>query len=214
MMQFDIVARDCLKQLRKIEQAQKRAVLLGVRRTAYNIKRKITTAITTGKEITANGGWGRFPEYAPFSQDAMRAYQKKRGGAWGKSARVWIRGSGEKDLSATIGFPAGVKKYAEQWQTPGYRLDALAAARALLRIRDRLAKYPLQLYSTMDKRMVAAAYAEARKKGLLDLLEYKQGLPPLQPERPKREVINAALEAYADRTVRAMVEKMLAEACK
>ena len=214
MMQFDIVARDCLKQLQKIEQAQKRAVLLGVRRTAYNIKRKITTAITQNREITEGGGWGRFPEYAPFSQDAMRAYQKKRGGKWGKSARVWIRGSGEKDLSATIGFPAGVKKYAEQWQTPGYRLDALAAARALLRIRDRLAKYPLQLYSTMDKRMVAAAYAEARKKGLLDLLEYKQGLPPLQPERPKREVINAALEAYADKTVRAMVEKMIAEACK
>ena len=80
MISFDIVARDCLKQIRKIEQAQKRAVLLGVRRTAYNIKRKITTAITTGKEITANGGWGRFPEYAPFTQEVMRTFDKKRGG--------------------------------------------------------------------------------------------------------------------------------------
>ena len=213
MMQFDIVARDCLKQLRKIEQAQKRAVLLGVRRTAYNIKRKITTAITTGKEITANGGWGRFPEYAPLTKELMRVYAKKRGGAWGKSARVWIRGSGEKDLSATIGFPAGVKKYAEQWQTPGYRLDALAAARVLLFARNRQG-LPLPLWSTMDEKLKAAVWAAAKKAGKEAMVDYREGLPPLQPERPKREVINAALEAYADKTVRAMVEKMIAEACQ
>ena len=213
MISFDIVARDCLKQIRKIEQAQKRAVYLSVRRTAYNIKRKITTAITTGKEITANGGWGRFPEYAPFTQEVMRTFDKKRGGKWGKSARVWIRGSGEKDLQATIGFPAGVKPYAEQWQTPGYRLDALAAAKALLHARTRNGGQ-LPLYSTMDRQLINAFYAAARKGGELARLEYHEGLPPLQPERPKREVINAALEAYADKTVRAMVEKMIAEACK
>ena len=123
------------------------------------------------------------------------------------------RGSGEKDLQATIGFPAGVKPYAEQWQTPGYRLDALAAAKAVLHARTRNGGQ-LPLYSTMDRQLINAFYAAARKGGELARLEYHEGLPPLQPERPKREVINAALEAYADKTVRAMVEKMIAEACK
>ena len=199
-----------MKQLREVEKKEKRAFLLGIRRTAYNIKRKITTAITQNREITEGGGWGKFPDYAPLSKELMRTYEKKRGGKWGKSARVLIRGSGEKDLSATIGFPQGVKKYAEQWQTPGYRLDALAAAEKLLFARNRQGQR-LPLYSTMDPKLIKAVFAAAREHGQPERVEYHKGLPPVQPSRPKREVINPALERYADKTVRATVQKMLAE---
>ncbi len=207
---FDAVIKPCLDQLRKIDKAEQKAVIQGIRRAAWNIKRKMLTSMTKNKSILSSGGWGKFSDFAAFSKDVMDFYDKKPGGAIGKSPKVWVAGRtwDGREPQAVVGYPKGVKKFAEAWQTPGYRIDAMKAALWQMHIANKTGRV-LELYSTMDRNMIRRAFAEARDKGLLERLHYNHGAPSEQPARPKREIIGDALYRYADKAVVHEIDKCM-----
>ena len=204
---FDAVIKPCLDELRKIDKAEQKAVLQGIRRAAWNIKRKMITSMTKNKSILSSGGWGKFPDFAPFTKEVMDFHGKKPGGAIGKSPKVWVAGRG-REPSAVVGYPKRIQKIAEAWQTPGYRIDALSAAYARMRIANKTGK-PLELFSAMKPELIRSIYAQARERGLMDLIHYTHGAPPEQPARPKREIIGDPLYRYADKAVVHEIDKCM-----
>lgn len=210
-MNLEVAAKGCLDRIRKIEKAEKVAFYQAVRRTAWNIKRKMVAAVTGNKRIMQNGELGgkdSMPAFSDLRKDAMQYAGKKPGGVWGKSARVLISGRNSKDVAATIGYPAKIKPFAERWQTPGYQLDAMLAAYKIATIQGNTGKR-VTIWDTMNDERIRYAFAWAARNGGKDRIDFQRGYPPAQPVQPEREVIGGNLERYADRAVRRMVDDML-----
>lgn len=184
MITFEVLAQKAIRRFKQIENAEKRAYRMAIGRTAKDIKGRMVKGVTQNKNPVSLTG------LYPMSQLQKELRGKPYGGKWGKSAKVFFRGSSIDRMVATATYPEGVKRYFARWQTPGYRIDANKAAKLLAFARLRKGKRP-DVYSALEDRIIRGLYAEGDKVGVKP--EWHDSAAPAQNAQPPREIIGPSL---------------------